>query len=191
MTDRRKMTQHSGEIAPGPIAYLGAGIAGLAAVVIAGWTTANPTIYRAGLAMQTITPNWKRWKVTLAVGAITSVAALFPALMMRLLDFVAFYGLVLMPMGAVIFADFWLLPRLGLRQDYADWKALAVSWPAAASWGLTLAACWAINAIWGLQIFFLGLPGWFIATGIYVALSVVQQRALVREPAGRYAGDSP
>ena len=68
-------------------------------MLLAGWTTANPTIYRAGLAMQTITPNWKRWKVTLAVGMITTMAALFPALMMRLLDFVALYGLLLMPMG--------------------------------------------------------------------------------------------
>ena len=182
--------QNSGEIAPGPIAYMGAGVAGLAAVVIAGWTTANPTIYRAGLAMQTITPNWKRWKMTLAVGAITSVAALFPALIMRLLDFVALYGLILMPMGAVIFADFWLLPRLGLRQDYADWKAVAFSWPAAAAWGLTLAACWGINAVWGLQIFFLGLPGWFIATGIYIALSFAQQSGAGKAQVERYAEDN-
>ena len=164
-------------MAPGPIAYLGAGIAGLIAVLVAGWTTANPTIYRAGLAMQTVTPNWKRWKVTLGVGVLTTVAALFPALMMRLLDFVALYGLLLMPMGAVIFADFWILPRLGLREDYAEWRRLFFSWPAAVAWGGTLAACWAINAIWGMQIFFLGLPGWFIATGLYVALSYAQQRS--------------
>ena len=86
-------------------------------MVIAGWTTANPTIYRAGLALQTITPNWKRWKVTLAIGAVTTVAALFPALMMRLLDFVALYGLTLMPMGAVISADFWLFPILGTQAE--------------------------------------------------------------------------
>ena len=161
--------------APGPIAYLGAGYAGVIAVVIAGWTTANPTIYRAGLALQTVTPNWKRWKVTLAVGAITTVAALFPALMMRLLDFVALYGLLLMPMGAVIFADFWLLPKLGLRREYAAWKKIVFSWPAAVTWGGALAACWLINRIWGLEIFFLGLPGWFIATALYVGLSYVQQ----------------
>lgn len=167
--------QIGGDVAPGPIAYLGAGVAGLIAVIVAGWTTANPTIYRAGLAMQTITPNWKRWKVTLAVGAITTIAALFPAIMMQLLDFVALYGLVLMPMGAVIFSDFWLLPRIGLRPNFAEWKRLLFSWPAALAWGGTLAACWAINVVWGLEIFFLGLPGWFIATALYVGLSVVQQ----------------
>ncbi|MEE3104436.1 MAG: hypothetical protein VX273_02575, partial [Acidobacteriota bacterium] len=47
-----------GEIAPGPIAYMGIGVTGAIAVVVAGWTTANPTLYRAGLALQTATPNW-------------------------------------------------------------------------------------------------------------------------------------
>jgi cytosine permease len=164
-----------GEIAPGPIAFMGAGIAGAVAVVIAGWTTANPTLYRAGLALQTISPNWKRWKVTLAAGAITTTAALFPALMMQLLDFVALYGLILMPMGAVIFVDFWLYPKLGLRQNFAEWKQILFSWPAALTWLGTLAACWAINRIWELDIFFLGLPGWFIAVALYVGLGYVQQ----------------
>ena len=109
--------------------------------------------------------------------------------MMRLLDFVALYGLILMPMGAVIFTDFWLLPRLGLRRDYAAWKQIAFSWPAAASWGVTLAACWAINAAWGLEIFFLGLPGWFIATAIYVALSYAQQHTPATVKAEGYAGE--
>ena len=173
--------QQGGDVAPGPIAYLGAGAAGLVAVVLAGWTTANPTIYRAGLAMQTVTPNWKRWKVTLAVGGVTSAAALFPALMMQLLDFVALYGLLLMPMGAVIFADYWLLPKLGLRQDYAELKQLVFGWPALVAWLVTLGTCLFMNEVWHVEIFFLGLPGWFIAIGLYVGCCLLQQR---RTPAG-------
>lgn len=167
------------EIAPGPIAYLGAGVAGAVCVVIAGWTTANPTLYRAGLALQTVTPNWKRWKVTLVTGAVTTAAALFPALMMQLLDFVALYGLLLMPMGAVIFADYWLLPRLGLRREYAALRDIVFSVPAAVAWAGTLAAAWAINRVWGLEIFFLGLPGWFIAIALYIGLSAAQQAGAV------------
>jgi purine-cytosine permease-like protein len=175
--------QQSGEVAPGPIAYLGAGTAGLIAVLVAGWTTANPTLYRAGLAMQTVTPDWKLWKVTGVVGLVTTIAALFPALMMRLLDFVALYGLILMPMGAVIFADYWLLPRLDLRANYAEWRDLVFSWPAALTWGGSLAACWGINAVWGLQLYFLGLPGWFIAVALYVGLAALQQRRHRESPA--------
>src|SRR5205814_10473198 len=116
--------------------------------------------YRAGMALQTISPNWKRWKVTLVAGAVTTAAAIFPALMMRLLDFVALYGLILMPMGAVIFADFWLVPKLGLRQRYAEWRSLLVSWPAGVTWVGTLVAGWAINAMGGVGRFYLGRPRW-------------------------------
>ena len=161
-----------GVIAPGPIAYLGAGIAGAITVVIAGWTTSNPTIYRAGLALQTITPDWSRWKVTLAVGVITTIAAMFPAVMMKLLDFVALYGLLLMPMGAVIFADFWLLPRLGLQRNFAELKKLIISWPAALAWLVTLALAF----VFPLEIYFKALPGWFIAVFIFVGASYIEQK---------------
>jgi purine-cytosine permease-like protein len=101
------------DVLPGPMAYQAAGLAGLLCVVIAGWTTANPTIYRAGLAFQAIVPRVSRFKVTLATGAAATVAGIFPAVAMQLLGFVALYGLLLMPMGAVIFVDFWLFERLG------------------------------------------------------------------------------
>lgn len=185
--------------APGPIAFLGAGYAGVLAVVIAGWTTANPTIYRAGLALQTVTPNWKRWKVTAVVGAATTVVALFPAVVMNLLGLVALYGLILMPMGAVIFADFWLVPKLGLRPLYAEWRSLVFSWPAALAWLGTLAVCWVLNAAFGVGLFFLGLPGWFVAVGLYLAGAWVQQRgapgsesgAGSAEPAARETAETP
>ena len=163
----------NGEIAPGPIAYMGAGVAGAACVVIAGWTTANPTLYRAGLAFQVATPDWKRWKVTLVAGLVTTIAACFPALVMKLLDFVALYGLILMPMGAVIFADFWLLPKLGLERYYSEATGILFSWPAGITWIATLVICFLIP----VEIFFKGLPGWFIAIILYVVLSALVQKS--------------
>ncbi len=163
-----------GDVAPGPIAYMGAGVAGAVCVVVAGWTTANPTLYRAGLALQVATPNWKRWKVTLAAGFVTTVAACFPALVMKLLEFVALYGLILMPMGAVIFADFWILPRLGLRSYYSEFSGRFINWAAALSWCITLAVVFWLD----IEIFFKGLPGWFIAVILYVFLSKVMQRGM-------------
>ncbi|GAB2785711.1 hypothetical protein GCM10027275_32600 [Rhabdobacter roseus] len=170
------------EFAPGPVAFYAAGLAGVVCVVIAGWTTANPTIYRAGLALQSWYPKWKTWKITLLVGLITTTAAMFPALVMRLLDFVALYGLLLMPMGAIIFSDVYLLPRLGLRQEYALKKGLRTNLAAALTWVLTLALCLSMNWLAGVEIFFLGLPGWFIAVGLYVGLSKAFQTKSVAEP---------
>ncbi len=164
-----------GNIVPGPIAYSSAGIAGIICVVLAGWTTANPTIYRAGLAFQGIFTKTKRWKVTIIVGVITTIAACFPALVMQLLDFVALYGLVLMPMGAIIIIDIYLLEKIGLTRNYAQFKNSAISWQAAGSWLFTLLFCLGLNVYWNLDIFFLGLPGWFIAAGLYIILSKLIQ----------------
>ena len=50
------------ELDSGSVAYASLGAIGVLAVVIAGWTTANPMLYRAGLALQVITPGWPRWK---------------------------------------------------------------------------------------------------------------------------------
>jgi len=67
------------EMNPGLMAIEAAGMAGGAAVMIAGWTTANPTLYRAGLAFQSITPNWSRWKTTALAGVATTLLACLPA----------------------------------------------------------------------------------------------------------------
>lgn len=170
------MAAAAGAVAPGVIAYNSAGVAGAICVVIAGWTTANPTIYRAGLAFQSVTPGWKRWKVTLATGALTTVIACFPALVMNLLDFVALYGLVLMPMGAVIFLDVLFFEKWGLRTNYAAATGLRFNMAAGLTWFLTLGFCLAINLYAGVEIFFLGLPGWFVAVLLYTGLSLLTQR---------------
>ncbi len=169
-------SQNSLEFAPGPIAYYAAGFAGALCVIIAGWTTANPTIYRAGLAIQAIMPQSKTWKVTFIVGAVTTLAACFPALVMKLLEFVAIYGLVLMPMGAIIFVDFYIFPKMNLKSNLAEVRNLRFNWAAGLTWFLTLATCLIINFALGVEVFFLGLPGWFIAVLLYIGLNYVLQK---------------
>lgn len=162
--------------APGPIAYSAVGVAGAICVVIAGWTTANPTLYRAGLAIQSINPKWKTWKVTLFVGLFTTIAACFPALVMMLLEFVALYGLILMPVGAVIFIDVYLLEKIGLKSNYAESTGSSLNWSVALTWLITLSFCLLLNLVVGVEIFFLGLPGWFVAVLVYVVSSKIIQR---------------
>jgi len=157
---------------PGVMAYTAAGLAGAVAVVVAGWTTANPTMYRAGLALQVITPNWARWKVTLAAGLVTSVVACFPVVFMRLLDFVALYGLVLMPIGAVVFSEHWIFPRLRLKQYRAEAENRFINWPALLGWIGTLAIVFALP----IHLFFKWLPGYVIAQVLYILLTMALYR---------------
>jgi purine-cytosine permease-like protein len=168
-------------VLPGPLAYKACGIAGLICVFVACWTTANPTIYRAGLAFQAIAPRSSRYVVTLVTGLLATVAGMFPAIAMQLLDFVALYGMVLMPMGAVVFVDFWLARRLGFEPNYAERAKLGFNWAVALTWFATLAGCVALVRLAGVQIYFVSLPGWFLAALLYVGLSrLIQRPAPVR-----------
>jgi len=164
------------DVLPGPMAYGACGVAGLLCVIFAGWTTANPTIYRAGLAFQAIVPRVSRFEVTLATGALATLAGIFPAVAMKLLDFVALYGLLLMPMGAVIFVDFWLMERLGLRPRWARERGVPFNWAAGIAWVGTVGVCLALVRFAGASIYFVGLPGWFLAACLYVAVSMLIQR---------------
>lgn len=169
-------SQYSTEFAPGPVAYRAAGISGILCVFIAGLTTANPTIYRAGLALQAIMPKWKTWKVTMIIGCITSSVAIFPGIVMKFLEFIALYGLILMPMGAVILMDVYVLPKLHLKPNFASTFKKSFNPAAAIAWFLALFSCFLLNMFLKIEIFFLGLPGWFIASFLYIALSFVFQR---------------
>lgn len=156
----------SREMNPGLMAYEALGIAGGVAVFLAGWTTANPTLYRAGLALQTVTPNWPRWKITLAAGALTTLFSCFPAVFLRLLDYVALYGLILMPIGAVVLAEHWLVPRFGGERYEAERSGALISWKVVAVWVGTLAVCFFMP----LHLYFRWLPGYVIAVVAYLVL---------------------
>ncbi len=162
--------------APGVVAFQAVGIAGAVTVVIAGWTTANPTLYRAGLALQVASPNWQRWKVTLFAGLITTIAALFPALVMRLLDFVALYGLILIPMGGVIFADYYILPRVKLISFYAEVKSIRFNLAAGYTWFFLLAAALFSHWYFHVELYFLPVPTWVLSIILYVVLSKLYQK---------------
>ncbi|MBN1764406.1 MAG: hypothetical protein JW860_04035 [Sedimentisphaerales bacterium] len=166
------------DVLPGPLAYRACGICGLICVIIAGWTTANPTIYRAGLAFQAIMPKVSRFKVTLVTGLIATIAAMFPWFAMKLLDFVMFYGMLLMPMGAVIFVDFWLIKKFGLQSNYAELSRKHFNWAAGLAWFITLAVCAWLVLTDRIQIYFVSLPGWFVTAAIYVILSKLYQKKL-------------
>jgi len=160
------------EMHPGLMAYQAVGWAGVAGVLLAGWTTANPTLYRAGLALQTVTPNWPRWKITLGAGVATTILACFPVFFLKLLDYVAIYGLVLMPVGAIVLSEHWIFPLLKIEQYQAEKRGWACNWTALIVWIGTLVVCFAMP----IHLFFRWLPGYGIALVSYTVLMAARRR---------------
>jgi cytosine permease len=157
----------------GGVASQALGVTGIIAVVIAGWTTSNPTLYRAGLAFQAVTPGWPRWLVTLVAGAVTTAIACSPFVFTKLLDFVGLYGLLLMPVGAIVFVEHWIFPKLGLTQFWVSRKKLLVSWPALLSWGIAIAVALTLERTGVLHLFFLFVPVWLLTVVLYIIFASI------------------
>jgi cytosine permease len=150
-------------------------------VVVAGWNVASPTLYRAGLALQVATPNWSRWRVTLVVGAGMIICACIPALITHLDLLVTANALVILPLGAFIFIDIWLFPKIGLLPNLAEKTGSMISWPAAAAWILATMfsiVAWVYKDYDPVFPIFLVLPEWIVSVALYIILSFVQQKTL-------------
>jgi nucleobase:cation symporter-1, NCS1 family len=160
-------------VAPGPLAYEVVGITGLICVLVAGWTTANPTIYRAGLAFQAIFPKSSTVKVTLITGGIATVAGLFPAFAMKLLDFVAVYGFILAPIGAVIFFEHYFGERIGMVKNYAFVKRIGFNVTVLAAWLISMFLFYGISVYQGVFLSFFTLPAWITCGVLYLVFSKI------------------
>jgi len=163
-------------VAPGPMVFAAVGWAGLICVVIAGWTTANPTIYRAGLAFQGMIPKMSRTAATIIAGSVCTVAGLFPAFAMKLLDFVGIYGMVLAPVGAIIVVDVFLAKPLGLTSDPAEKFRSPFNLAAFLAWVVPAAiGFWSVGHFKMPLPTYATLPVW-IGSGIfYIILSKLIQ----------------
>jgi NCS1 family nucleobase:cation symporter-1 len=158
---------------PGFLAFNALGWTGIICVIIAGWTTANPTIYRAGLAFQTFFPNSSRMIGVLIAGGLATVAGAFPQLSAKLLGFVGTYGMILGPMGAVIFVNHYFAKKCGFVED-----AAAAS---RSRFNVAVLLAWLIPVLPGLYLIlsgkvfaaFLVVPAWIVAGALYIVLAKV------------------
>lgn len=157
--------------APGPMVFAATGYAGLLCVIIAGWTTANPTIYRAGLAFQGVFPAMSRNSGTIIAGTIATIAGLFPAFAMKLLDFVGIYGTVLAPVGAIIVVDHYFAKKLGLTRDWAESVRSSFNVAALLAWVIPVGVFFYLYKTYDIFASYMTIPVWLACGLLYVIFS--------------------
>ena len=163
-------------VAPGPLAYNAIGWFGIIAVILAGWTTANPTIYRSGLAFQAILPKWSITKATILAGSVATIAGIFPAFAMKLLDFVAVYGFILAPVGAVIVFEYYFADRYGVIKNYAEKSNIAFNKSVFFAWLISFVIFFGWSKAQGVFLSFLTLPAWLCCGTLFVIFSKIYQK---------------
>lgn len=146
------------------------GSTGLLAVIIAGWTTANPNIYRASLAYGSVFKNVSAKKLTYIVGVFMTVVACFP-ITMNIMTIVNIIVLVVPPVGAIVFAEHWIIPKLGGTRYWAMYKGWKINYAGLAAWGIALAFVAVMTVTHALHSYFLFLPTYLLAMVSYLVLA--------------------
>jgi hypothetical protein len=103
---------------------------------------------------------------------------------MKLLDYVAIYGLVLMPVGAMVLAEHWLFPMLGIEQYQAEKRGSMLNGKVLAVWVATLVLC----LIMPIHLFFRWLPGYVFAVVAYTVWSLVSGKKAAAGPEPQQEG---
>lgn len=158
-------------VSPGDVAYYALGATGFVIVIIAGWTTANPNLYRAGLAAQAVFPKVARQKITLVVGAVVVVGSCFPFIYRSILPILAYAGLVLVPVGGIVFAEQHIFPRLGYKTYWYRLSGIKDNVPALVTWGLSLVFGFGLNVMNIMPFVYLFLPTWLVSIILYTVLA--------------------
>ncbi len=121
----------------GEVTFTVLGYAGLLGVVVAGWTTANPLIYRVALSFNSVFPKYTYKKMTYLIGSIITVAACFP-IVQRAADILTYQGILVVGIGAVCIAEHFLFPKIGYTRYWSMYKKQEINWAALIAWGLSL-----------------------------------------------------
>lgn len=168
---------------PGELAYMGAGVIGVICILFAGLTSAIPTMYRAGLAVQSSFKNVRLWKITMIICGVSIILSLFPAIISKLDQFLGITALIVSPVGAVIIADLFVFPKLNLETNLAEKKDIYINPAVMSSWIGSVSFGYVIYEFFKLDFyFFVALPAWLICFVLYLTLSLIQQKGMVNKP---------
>ena len=159
------------QLDPGDVANQALGWSGFVIVIIAGWTTANANLYRAGLAAQSLFPRRTRQQTTLAVGIATVIVACFPFVFTQILPLLTYAGLLVVPVGGVVFATHFIFPLLGFKRYWVSYRKLTSSRPAVMAWVVGLVFGFGLNALNVMSFFYLFLPTWVVTIMVYTLLA--------------------
>ncbi len=159
---------------PGGVAFRILGAMGLIAVVIAGWTTSIPSLYRAGLAFQAVFPQHSRVRVTAITGVATTLIACFPFVFTQWLNVLSYFIMLIAPVGAIIAAEHFLLPRMNIRPFWREHQGLANNRPAFMAWGIGVLAGVMLLVEGSLHLFTLFIPVWITSFIAYPLLCRLQ-----------------
>lgn len=154
----------------GEVTFAVLGYSGLLAVIIAGWTTANPTFYRVTLALNTIFKNRTHKQMTYIAGILITVAACFPVVQ-RAADILTYLGLAVEGIGAICIAEHYIFPKIGYTRYWNLYAKNDINKAALISWLISLLFVVVMVITRPFHQNFWFIPNYFVAMFSYIILA--------------------
>ena len=119
-------------------------------------------------------------RITLVAGGVATIAGIFPAVAMKLLDFVGIYGTVLAPVGAIVFIHPQFPKKPGFTANYAEVTGSTMNVAVLLAWLIPVGVClfdfFVTKLVWAP---FMAVPAWLTCGALYLIFS----KSLLRSPA--------
>ena len=80
-------------------------------------------------------------------------------------------GLIVVPVGAIVFAEHFVFPKIGLTRYWAYYMKIVTSKPAIIAWGAGLALGFGLNALNIMSFYYLFIPTWFFTLILYTFMA--------------------
>jgi purine-cytosine permease-like protein len=108
-------------------------------------------------------------------GVLATTAGVFPAFAMKLLDFVAVYGFILSPVGAIIVFEHFFANRYGVVKDYAEKNNISFNRSVFLAWLISFVFFFGLSQSQEIFLSFLTLPAWVSCGLLFVIFSKIFQ----------------
>jgi NCS1 family nucleobase:cation symporter-1 len=156
---------------PGDVGFSTLGVTGIFTVLAAGLTTAIPLLYRAGLAAVAVFHKSSRKQTTLILGVITTIIACFPFVFTTMMQLLTYAGIIIVPIGAIVFAEHWVFPKINLTQFWAYYGKTGRNNASIIAWLGSLAFGFSLNSLNIIPYYYLFLPTWTFSLVLYTVLA--------------------
>jgi len=134
-------------------------------------TTAVPLLYRAGLAAVAVFHKYTRKQTTLILGVITTIIACFPFVFTTMMQLLTYAGIIIVPIGAIIFAEHWIFPKINLTQFWAYYGKGSKNNASIIAWLSSLAFGFSLNIFHVIPYYYIFLPTWMFSLVLYTVLA--------------------
>ncbi|MGN0292638.1 MAG: hypothetical protein ACI4D3_01400 [Lachnospiraceae bacterium] len=160
------------ELDPGVTTNTVLGATGICAVVVAGWTTANPTIYRCALSVNSLLSKMSQKQATYLVGALMTVLACFPA-MQNIPSIALILGWVTVGVGAMCIVEEYVFPRISYTKYWSMYKEQKINWAALITWAVSIVFVLTMLKTGLLDRYFIFMPEYLLSAVLYTVLAGV------------------